>query len=232
MPHRGKRYLNALKLVEPGRAYPMAEAVETLQKFPRARFAETVEMTLHLGVDPRQPDQMVRGTVRLPHGSGKSVRVLVFATGPQAEAAQAAGADWVGYEELVRKIQDGWTDFDVAIATPATMQEVRKLGRILGPRGLMPNPRVGTVTDDVVQAVGEVKAGKVEFKVDRTGNLHVPVGKSTFTAQQLLDNAMAVWEAIVKARPASAKGQFIQSATISGTMSPGVKLDVRELTKG
>jgi len=182
-----------------------------------------------LGIDPKQSDQMVRGTVPLPHGSGKVVRVLVFAkSGPAAEAAKAAGAEYVGFEDMIKKCQEGWADFDVAVATPEAMGEVRKLGKVLGPRGLMPNPKTGTVTDDTAKAVREVKAGRVEYKTDKAGNVHVPVGKVSFTAQQIEDNARSVIEAVVKARPASVKGTYIHTATISGTMSPPVRLDLKE----
>src|SRR6185295_3128606 len=179
--------------------YPLQQAVEVLVKFPRAKFNETVDLAFRLGVDPKQSDQMVRGTVPLPHGSGKTVRVLVFAKpGGPAEAARAAGAEHVGFEDLIKKCSEGWSDFDVAIATPEAMTEVRKLGKVLGPRGLMPNPKTGTVTDDTAKAVKEVKAGRVEFKLDKAGNIHVPVGKASFTAVQLEENARAVIEAVAK----------------------------------
>jgi large subunit ribosomal protein L1 len=224
-----KRYRNALKLVEGKRAYPLKSAVEVLAKFPKAKFNETIDMAFKLGVDPRQSDQMVRGTVPLPHGSGNVVRVLVFARpGSAAEAAKAAGAEYIGYEDLIKKCTEGWADFDVAIATPEAMSEVRKLGKVLGPRGLMPNPKTGTVTDDTAKAVREVKAGRVEFKVDKGGNVHVPIGKASFAMDQILDNARAVLEAVAKARPSSAKGTFIQSCTLSATMSPPVLVDVRD----
>ncbi|HYE32503.1 MAG TPA: 50S ribosomal protein L1, partial [Methylomirabilota bacterium] len=206
-------------------------AVETLAKFPKAKFNETVEIACHLGVDPKQSDQMVRGTVPLPHGSGKTVRVLVFAKpGPAADAARAAGAEFVGFDDMIKKAQEGWTDFDVAVATPEAMIEVRKLGKVLGPRGLMPNPKTGTVTEDTAKAVREVKAGRVEFKIDKGANVQVPVGKASFTAEQLHENARAVLEAIAKARPSSVKGVYLQSATLSATMSPGIRLDTREFT--
>ncbi len=180
-------------------------------------------------MDPKQSDQMVRGTVPLPHGSGKTVRVLVFAkAGPAADAAKAAGAEFVGFEDMIKKCNEGWTDFDIAVATPDAMTEVRKLGKILGPRGLMPNPKTGTVTEDTAKAVREVKAGRVEFKVDKAGNIHVPVGKASFKALQLEENARAVIEAVAKARPSSAKGQYIHTCTISATMSPPVRIDVKE----
>ena len=224
-----KRYKKALEAVDTHKAYPLKAAVETLAKFPKAKFNETIDMAFKLGVDPKQSDQMVRGTVPLPHGSGKTVRVLVFARpGASADAARAAGAEYVGYEDLIKKCNEGWTDFDVAIATPEAMIEVRKLGKALGPRGLMPNPKTGTVTEDTAKAVKEVKAGRVEFKIDKGGNVHVPIGKASFAANQLEENARAVIDAVAKARPSSAKGTFIHTCTISATMSPPVRVDVRE----
>jgi large subunit ribosomal protein L1 len=226
-----KRYRKALQLLDTGKAYPLQTAVELLGKFPRAKFVETLDLAFHLGVDPKQSDQMVRGTVPLPHGTGKVVRVLVFAKStPAADAAKAAGAEYVGFEDLVKKCSEGWADFDVAIATPEAMSEVRKLGKVLGPRGLMPNPKTGTVTDDTAKAVKEVKAGRVEFKIDKGSNIHVPVGKISFSAQQILENARAVIEVLIKARPASVKGQFIKSCSLSSTMSPPIKLDLKEFT--
>lgn len=224
-----KRYRKALQLLDINKTYPLQTAVELLGKFPRAKFAETIDLAFHLGVDPKQSDQMVRGTVPLPHGTGKVVRVLVFAkSAPAAEAAKAAGAEFVGFEDLVKKCSEGWADFDVAIATPEAMSEVRKLGKVLGPRGLMPNPKTGTVTEDTAKAVKEVKAGRVEFKIDKGSNIHVPVGKINFSAQQILENARAVIEVLLKARPASVKGQFIKSCTLSATMSPPITLDLKE----
>jgi large subunit ribosomal protein L1 len=231
MPNKpSKRYKKALELVDLKKAYPLNSAVEVLGRFPKAKFDETVDMAFRLGVDPKQSDQMVRGTVPLPHGSGKAVRVLVFAKeGAAAEAARATGAEYVGFDDLIKKCQDGWTDFDVAIATPEAMSEVRKLGKVLGPRGLMPNPKTGTVTDDIGKAVKEVKAGRVEFKLDKGGNLHVPIGKASFKPEQIAENARAVVEAVTKAKPASARGTFIQSCTLSTTMSPPVRVDIRQL---
>lgn len=224
-----KRYKKALEVVDSRKLYPIAQAVEVLAKFPKAKFNETVEVAMRLGVDPKQSDQMVRGTVPLPHGSGKVVRVLVFAkSGPAADAAKAAGAENVGFEDLIKKCNEGWTDFDIAIATPEAMSEVRKLGKVLGPRGLMPNPKTGTVTDDTAKAVKEVKAGRVEFKVDKAGNIHVPVGKASFKPEQLLENAKVVVEAVAKARPASVKGVYLRSCALSCTMSPAVRVDLRE----
>jgi large subunit ribosomal protein L1 len=210
-------------------SYPLKSAVEVLAKFPKAKFNETVEVAFKLGVDPKQSDQMVRGTVPLPHGSGKTVKVLVFAkNGAAADAARAAGAEFVGFDDMIKKCVEGWTDFDVAIATPEAMVEVRKLGKVLGPRGLMPNPKTGTVTEDTARAVKEVKAGRVEFKLDKAGNVHVPIGKASFTPQQIADNARVVIEAVAKARPSSVKGSYLQSCTLSATMSPPVRIDVRE----
>lgn len=224
-----KRYRKALETVDPKKSYPLQAAVEVIGKFPKAKFNETVEVAFHLGVDPRQSDQMVRGTVPLPHGSGKTVRVLVFAKpGAGADAATAAGAEFVGFDDMIKKCTDGWTDFDVAIATPEAMVEVRKLGKVLGPRGLMPNPKTGTVTDDTAKAVKEVKAGRVEFKVDKGGNVAVAIGKRSFQPEQIIDNARAVIEAVTKARPTTVKGKFIESVTLSATMSPPVRLDTRE----
>lgn len=226
-----KRYKKALEQVDGTKAYPLKSAVEVLARFPKAKFNETIDLAFRLGVDPKQSDQMVRGTVPLPHGSGKTVRVLVFAkSGAAADAARAAGAEFVGFEDMITKCQGGWTDFDVAVATPEAMAEVRKLGKVLGPRGLMPNPKTGTVTDDTAKAVKEVKAGRVEFKVDKAGNVHVPVGKASFTASQIEENARAVIEAVAKAKPHSVRGAFLQSCTISATMSPPVRVDVKEFT--
>ena len=224
-----KRYRKALDQVDLKKQYALAAAVDLLARFPKAKFDETLDLAFRLGVDPRQSDQMVRGTVPLPHGSGKQVRVLVFAKpGPAADAAREAGAEFIGFDDMIKKCTEGWTAFDVAIATPEAMSEVRKLGKVLGPRGLMPNPKTGTVTEDTARAVKEVKAGRVEFKVDKTGNVHVPVGKLSFSADRIAENARAVIEAVLKARPSSAKGVFIRSCTLSATMSPPIPLDVRE----
>jgi large subunit ribosomal protein L1 len=224
-----KRYKKALELVDGKKLYPLKSAVEVLAKLPKAKFNESVDLAFRLGVDPKQSDQMVRGTVPLPHGSGKTVRVLVFAkSGPAADAARAAGAEYVGYEDMIKKCQDGWSDFDVAVSTPEAMGEVRKLGKVLGPRGLMPNPKTGTVTDDTAKAVKEVKAGRVEFKIDKAGNIHVLVGKASFSPEQLEENARSVIDAVVKARPHSIKGTYIQSCTLSATMSPPVRVDMKE----
>ncbi len=224
-----KRYKKALEQVDAAKAYSLKDAVGVLAKFPKAKFNETVDLAFRLGVDPKQSDQMVRGTVPLPNGSGKNVRVLVFAkNGAAADAAKAAGAEFVGFEDMIAKCNGGWSDFDVAVATPEAMIEVRKLGKVLGPRGLMPNPKTGTVTEDTAKAVKEVKAGRVEFKVDKAGNIHVAVGKVSFQPAQLEENARAVIDAVAKAKPAAVKGTYIHSCTLSATMSPPVRLDIRE----
>jgi len=228
---RSKRYQEAAKLVEPGKSYPLNEAIDVVKKFPVPKFDQTVTMTFKLGVDPRHSDQMVRGTCALPHGSGREVRVAVFAEGESAIAAKNAGAEHVGMDDLIAKVRDGFTDFDVAIATPAAMAEVRKLGRVLGPRGLMPNPKTGTVTDDTAKAIEEVKAGRVDFKIDKNANVSVAVGKVSFGPDQLLDNSQAVIDAIQSAKPASAKGIYIQSMTLTATMSPGLALDSSQFAK-
>src|ERR1022692_1363524 len=226
-----KRYKKALELVDTSKMYSLKSAVGVLAKFPKAKFNETVDLAFRLGVDPKQSDQMVRGTVPLPHGSGKTVKVLVFAkSGAAADAAKAAGAEYVGFEDMIAKCQGGWADFDVAVATPEAMVEVRKLGKVLGPRGLMPNPKTGTVTEDTAKAVKEVKAGRVEFKVDKAGNVHVIVGKASFAPEQIEENARAVIEAVAKARPNSVKGTYMNSCTISATMSQPVRVEVREFS--
>jgi large subunit ribosomal protein L1 len=222
---RSKRYRAAAEKVDSKRKYPLGEAIKTLKTLPPTKFDQTVTISFKLGVDPKQSDQMVRGTCPLPHGSGKTVRVLVFASGPAAEAAREAGAEFVGYEDLVKKVTGGFSDFDVAIATPAAMAEVKKLGKVLGPRGLMPNPKAGTVTDDTAKAVREVKAGRVEFKLDKNANVSVPVGKFSFGDEALAQNGQAVIDAVVKARPATAKGSFVEAITLAATMSPGVSVD-------
>ena len=221
-----KRFKKALEVVDGKKSYPLKSAVEVLTKFPKAKFNETVDLAFRLGVDPKQSDQMVRGTVPLPHGSGKTVRVLVFAkSGPAAEAAKAAGAEYVGFDDMIKKCQEGWADFDVAVATPEAMGEVRKLGKVLGPRGLMPNPKTGTVTFDVAKAVSDAKAGKLEYRTDRGANVHLPIGKKSFGEKQLLENYAAVVEEIVRAKPAAAKGRYIKGITVTTTMGPGIHVD-------
>lgn len=225
MPKFGKKYEDALKLIDKNKLYDAADAIDLVKKTSTAKFDETIEVHVRLGVDPRHADQQVRGTVVLPHGTGKTRRVLVFAKGEKAKEAEAAGADFVGAEELAAKIEGGWLDFDVAIATPDMMGVVGKLGRILGPRGLMPNPKVGTVTFELTQAIKEVKAGKIEFRVDKTSIVHVPVGKASFDAVKLLENFQTFMEALIKAKPAAAKGQYLKSVTIASTMGPGIKVN-------
>jgi large subunit ribosomal protein L1 len=226
MPKQGKKFEAASKQVE-SRPYNLSEAVPLVQKIKFAKFDETVELHLRLGVDPKHADQMVRGTIVLPNGLGKSKKVLVIASGDKQREAQEAGADFVGGEDMVTKIQtESWTDFDALIATPDMMRSVGKLGKILGPRGLMPNPKTGTVTQDITNAVREVKAGKVEFRVDKTGVIHVPVGKVSFETGKLLENASSLIQAVIKAKPAAAKGKYVKSVTICSTMGPGVHLDV------
>jgi large subunit ribosomal protein L1 len=222
---RSKRYRASAEKVDVKKSYPLAEAITLLKSLPAPKFDQTVTISFRLGVDPKQSDQMVRGTCPLPHGSGKTVRVLVFAEGDAATAARNAGAEYVGYKDLIEKCVGGFQDFDVAVSTPACMAEVRKLGKVLGPRGLMPNPKTGTVTDDTGKAVREVKAGRVEFKLDKNGNVAVPVGKFSFNPQALAENGTAVIEAVVKARPPSAKGAFVENITLAATMSPGLRVD-------
>ena len=226
MAQHGKKYREALTLVDRTRAYAPAEAVDLVKQTSIVNFDPSVEAHLRLGVDPRHADQMVRGTVVLPHGTGKVVRVVVFAQGEKAQEALRAGADEVGGEDLVKKIEGGWLEFDVAVATPDMMGQVGKLGRILGRRGLMPNPKAGTVTFDLERAINEVKAGRVEFKVDKTGIIHVPVGKASFGTQALVINLAALLDAINRAKPAGAKGAYLKGLTIASTMSPGVRVDI------
>lgn len=227
MAKHGKKY-RAVKEKAPTAPVELAEAVGFLKANPVSRFDETMEIVFRLGVDPKKSDQTVRGTVVLPHGSGKTVRVLVFAAGPAAEAAKAAGADIVGNEDLIEKVKNGWTDFDVAIATPDAMKEVRKLGKVLGPRGLMPNPKTGTVTDNVTEAVKQSKAGKVEFRMDRNGNVGVPFGKRSFEAGKLAENAEAIVAALKAEKPAGAKGTFIKKCVVTSTMGVGIRVNVRD----
>lgn len=224
-----KLYAKAIEQVDQTKEYAVEEAVELARKVAYAKFDETVELAVRLGVNPKYADQMVRGAVVLPHGTGKQVRVLVFAKGEKEREAREAGADFVGAEDMVEKIQGGWLDFDTAVATPDLMGQVGRLGKILGPRGLMPNPKVGTVTFDIARAVREVKAGKVEFKVDKAGNVHVPIGKKAFSGERLAANANAVLEALVRAKPPAAKGQYLRSITVSTTMGPGIRVDVQRV---
>ena len=225
MSHHGKRYRTARTQIDRTQEYEPRAALDAVKTAAFAKFDETVDIAMNLGVDPRHADQIVRGTVVLPHGTGKSVRVLVIAQGDKAKEAEAAGADFVG-PEFIQKIKDGWLDIDVIVATPDMMGQVGQLGRILGPRGLMPNPKAGTVTMDVTRAIKEIKAGKIEFRVDKTGNLHAPIGRVSFQPDQLFDNLTAFVEAVVRAKPPAAKGVYIKSVTISSTMGPGVPVDV------
>lgn len=220
----GKKYQEAAKLVE-DRLYEAAEAIELAKKTAVAKFDETIEVAVRLGVDVKHADQQVRGAVVLPHGTGKSKTVLVFAKGDKVKEAEAAGADFVGSDELVAKIQGGWTDFDVAVATPDMMGTVGRLGRILGPKGLMPNPKVGTVTMDLTRAINEIKAGKIEYRTDKAGIIHAPIGKASFDADKLVENMATLIETLIKVKPAAAKGQYVRSVTVASTMGPGIKVN-------
>lgn len=231
MQHRSKRYKKAAEMVPADKLFTIEEAAELVKKLPGTKFAQTVSLSFKLTVDPKKSDQMVRGTCPLPHGSGKSVKVAVFAQGDSATKAQVAGAEFVGFEDLIAKVKGGFTDFDVAIATPAAMAEVRKLGKQLGPRGLMPNPKTGTVTDDTAAAVLAVKAGRADFKLDKNGNIAAGIGKVGFEPKAITENAQALIDAVVRARPATAKGRFIKSITLASTMSPPLKLDVAKYVK-
>ena len=227
---RGKKYTDAVKLFDKAAQYDSAEAISLVKKSAVAKFDETIEAHIRLGVDGRHADQQVRGAVVLPHGTGKKVRVLVFAKGDKANEAEAAGADYVGAEELIPRIQnDGWFEFDVVVATPDMMGVVGRLGRVLGPKGLMPNPKAGTVTMDVTKAVNDIKAGKIEYRLDKTNIIHVPVGKASFSEEQLADNFQTIMGAIIKAKPAAAKGQYLRSVTLASTMGPGVKVNTAKL---
>ncbi|NGQ97170.1 50S ribosomal protein L1 [Brevibacillus sp. SYP-B805] len=227
MPKRGKKYQEAAKLIDKNKVYEVTEAIELVKKAASAKFDETVEAAFRLGVDPKRADQQIRGAVVLPHGTGKVQRVLVFAKGEKAKEAEAAGADYVGDADLIAKIQGGWFDFDVVVATPDMMGEVGKLGRVLGPKGLMPNPKTGTVTFDVAKAVNEIKAGKIEYRVDKAGNIHAPIGKVSFDTEKLAENLAALTEALNRAKPAAAKGVYMKNVSISSTMGPGVRVAVK-----
>ena len=228
---RGKKYQDSVKLVEKSKFYDTNEAMDLITKTAKAKFDETVEAHIRLGVDSRHADQQVRGAIVLPHGTGKTSKVLVFAKGPKADEAKAAGADYVGDADLVAKIQgENWFDFDVVVATPDMMGVVGRLGRVLGPKGLMPNPKAGTVTMDVTKAIKEIKAGKIEYRLDKTNIIHVPVGKASFTEEQLADNFQTLMDAINKAKPSTVKGAYLKSVTLTSTMGPGVKLNVAKLT--
>jgi large subunit ribosomal protein L1 len=227
--NRGKRLEGALEKVDRERQYTPSEAVQLLRELPPAKFDETVELAFRLGVDPRKADQMIRGTVSLPHGTGRSVRVAAFATGDKAREAQEAGADIVGGEDLVNEVMKGNIDFDAAVATPDVMALVGRAGRVLGPRGLMPNPKAGTVTPDIGKAVRDIKAGKLEYRVDRQGNLHLIIGKRSFDEQRLLENYLAVVDEIIRAKPSAAKGKYIRTLTLSSTMGPGIHIDTNRV---
>jgi large subunit ribosomal protein L1 len=229
MSEKGKKYRAALEKVDRNQRYLLEDSLRLAKETARAKFDETVEIAIRLGVDPRQADQNIRGTVTLPHGMGKSVRVLAFAKGDKEKEAQDAGADFVGSDELIKKISDGWLEFDKAVATPDMMGAVGRIGKILGPRGLMPNPKTGTVAMDIGKAVKEIKAGKLEFRVDKAGIIHVPVGKASFGPEQLIDNAKAVLGSIIRAKPASAKGNYIKGVTVATTMGPGIKIDLAQI---
>lgn len=230
MPKHGKRYRAAAETRETTRYYGVREALEIVKQAATAKFDETVDTAVRLNVDPRHADQIVRGTVNLPHGTGKTIRVLAIAEGDKAREAQDAGADFVG-TEFIKQIQDGWLEFDAVVATPDTMREVGKLGRILGPRGLMPTPKAGTVTMDIAKAIGELKAGRIEFRVDRTGNVHAPIGKVSFDLEKLEENFKGFMDAVIRARPAAAKGGYVRAVTVSSTMGPGIKIEPTQFRK-
>jgi large subunit ribosomal protein L1 len=225
MAKKGKKYLEAVKLVDRLTAYPVAEAIDLAKKTNYTKFDATLEVAFRLGVDPKKADQQIRGAVVLPNGTGKTQRVLVFAKGEKVKEAEAAGADYVGDSEYINKIQQGWFEFDVIVATPDMMGEVGKLGRVLGPKGLMPNPKTGTVTFDVTRAINEIKAGKVEYRVDKSGNIHVPIGKASFENEKLIENFQTVFETLLKVKPSAAKGTYMKNVTVASTMGPGVKVD-------
>ncbi|MBM7704978.1 50S ribosomal protein L1 [Metabacillus iocasae] len=225
MAKKGKKYIEAVKLVDRTKAYSVEQAIELVKKTNTAKFDATVEVAFRLGVDPKKADQQIRGAVVLPNGTGKTQRVLVFAKGEKAKEAEAAGADYVGDSDYINKIQQGWFEFDVIVATPDMMGEVGKLGRVLGPKGLMPNPKTGTVTFDVEKAVNEIKAGKVEYRVDKAGNIHVPIGKISFEDNKLVENFTTIFETMLKAKPAAAKGTYMKNVAVTSTMGPGIKVD-------
>jgi len=224
MAKRGKKYQEAAKLIDRSKAYEVKEAIALIKETAKAKFDETVEVAFRLGVDPKKADQQIRGAMVLPHGTGKTQRVLVFAKGEKAK--EAAGADFVGDSDMINKINQGWFDFDVIVATPDMMAEVGKLGRVLGPKGLMPNPKTGTVTFEVEKAINEIKAGKVEYRVDKSANIHVPIGKISFDNDKLVDNFLAITDTVIKAKPQSAKGTYVKNVAVASTMGPGIKVDV------
>jgi len=226
MAKKGKKYQEAVKLIDRSKAYEVNEAIALIKETAKANFDETVEVAFRLGVDPKKADQQIRGAMVLPHGTGKTQRVLVFAKGEKAKEAEAAGADFVGDTDMIAKINQGWFDFDVIVATPDMMAEVGKLGRVLGPKGLMPNPKTGTVTFEVEKAINEIKAGKVEYRVDKSSNIHVPIGKISFDNEKLVDNLLAITDTVIKAKPQSAKGTYVKNVAVASTMGPGIKVDV------
>ena len=228
----GKKYRDAAKTFDRDHLFTPTEALAKVKQMASAKFDETVEIAVRLGVDPRKADQMVRGTVNLPHGTGKTARVIVFAAGEKAEEARAAGADEVGSDELIDRVAAGWTDFDAAVSTPDLMGKVGRLGKVLGPRGLMPNPKTGTVTMDVAKAVEDIKGGKIEFRVDKNSNLHFPVGRASFSEDQLTDNYLAALDEILRAKPSAAKGRYVKKVTVSATMGPGVPVDPQATSRG
>lgn len=229
---KGKKYQDAVKLIDREAAYDVTEAIELVKKTATAKFDESVEVAARLGVDPKKADQQIRGAVVLPHGTGRTQRVLVFAKGDKLKEAEAAGADYVGDEDLIAKITQGWFEFDVIVATPDMMAQVGKLGRVLGPKGLMPNPKTGTVTFEVGKAVQEIKAGKIEYRVDRDGNIHVPIGKASFDLSKLVENFTTVMDTLMKAKPATAKGTYVRNVAVSSTMGPGIKVNTTKFTAG
>lgn len=226
MAKKGKKYQEAVKLIDRSKAYDVNEAIALIKETAKANFDETVEVAFRLGVDPKKADQQIRGAMVLPHGTGKTQRVLVFAKGEKAKEAEAAGADFVGDTDMIAKINQGWFDFDVIVATPDMMAEVGKLGRVLGPKGLMPNPKTGTVTFEVEKAINEIKAGKVEYRVDKSSNIHVPIGKISFDNEKLVENLLAITDTVIKAKPQSAKGTYVKNVAVASTMGPGIKVDV------
>ncbi|MFM1965612.1 MAG: ribosomal protein [Actinomycetota bacterium] len=229
---RSKAYRQAMELIDPDRLYAPASAMAIAKQTAKTKFDPTIEVSMRLGVDPRKADQMVRGTVNLPHGTGKTARVIVFAAGEKAEEARAAGADEVGSDELIERVAGGWTDFDAAVSTPDLMGKVGRLGKVLGPRGLMPNPKTGTVTMDVAKAVEDIKGGKIEFRVDKNSNLHFPVGRASFSEDQLTDNYLAALDEILRAKPSAAKGRYVKKVTVSATMGPGIPVDPQATSRG
>ena len=229
---RSKAYRQAMELIDPDRLYAPQAAMAIAKQSAKTKFDPTIEVSMRLGVDPRKADQMVRGTVNLPHGTGKTARVIVFAAGEKAEEARAAGADEVGSDELIERVAGGWTDFDAAVSTPDLMGKVGRLGKVLGPRGLMPNPKTGTVTMDVAKAVEDIKGGKIEFRVDKNSNLHFPVGRASFSEAQLTDNYLAALDEILRAKPSAAKGRYVKKVTVSATMGPGIPVDPQATSRG